>query len=145
MLSIDKEKIWDSNHRLVEEFEEILDDWMTTKEMAEFFILFRLPKEYQDYYVRYFGSKILHFLLFDIIDAKKNIDKTYFITTKFFAFLKNHDLSIDTLSGMLMIMKSVIFQRADTSIETYKYITTSFDIINILLSKNFSDLILRLL
>ncbi|EKE26198.1 MAG: Metal-dependent phosphohydrolase, HD protein, partial [uncultured bacterium (gcode 4)] len=121
-----------------------LDLWIFSKEIKKFCSWFDINKKEKIFYLLFFGEKIYdHFL--------RNIDNSstlqeYFFTTKFFSFIKSKEIWIEDLLKLVFYLKNVIVDNSQKKSSRYPNLINSvFDKISTQLSKNYNDIIVKLL
>ncbi|MDD2487058.1 MAG: PAS domain S-box protein [Candidatus Gracilibacteria bacterium] len=122
----------------------ILDIWIYSKEIKKFCSNYNISKDDKHYYFEFFGQKIYDYFIKNI-ESKTKLDN-YFFTTKFFSYVKTKNIEIEELLKIVIYLKNVTLNNQKESFGKHVFIINNiFDEILTQLSKNYNDIIVKLL
>ncbi|MBP8017122.1 PAS domain-containing sensor histidine kinase, partial [Candidatus Gracilibacteria bacterium] len=124
----------------------IIEKWLSYNEIYIFINKFNITKDEKKIYIKYFGEKIIDFLLENFGENNHGLDEKYvFLTTKFFDYIKGKDIGIDDLLKIIIIIKNIAIKTIKCNYKILSEINLIFDIIGVILSKDYNSTIIKLL
>lgn len=129
--------------------ESVISWWLKKEEMKLFYKNFNIDKDEVQIYIKYFWwEKLLNYLITDL--TWENIEsrnlKSLFISTKFLSFIKRKNIWMEELLKITILLKiSLIEHFIDEEIKVINLINSIFDEISTQLSKNYNDIVIKLL
>ncbi|EKE30338.1 MAG: Sensor protein [uncultured bacterium (gcode 4)] len=126
--------------------DKILREWIQEKWMKQFYKKFNINKEDVSEYICYFWwEKILTSLVSELEDAGLEWKNPY-ISTRFLAFIKFKKIWVDDLLKIVILLKNCVIEHfLELELRIINQITVIFDKIATNLSKNYNDIIIKLL
>jgi PAS domain S-box-containing protein len=124
----------------------ILDLWIKTNKINQFINKFKVSESEKNYYIKFFWEKVINFLIYNFWEDKNVLDEKHvFLTTKFFDYIKSKNVWIDDLLKIIIILKNIIIENWNYNNYIINEITLIFDLISIILSKEYNSTIIKLL
>ncbi|EKE27373.1 MAG: Sensor protein [uncultured bacterium (gcode 4)] len=145
-LLLDNEERQKISSIIIDNKEQILSEWLKEEEMYAFYKKYLLTEDEISVYLLYFWwERILNSLITELDESYAEWKYAY-ISTRFLAFIKQKKLEIDDLLQITIILKNCIIEHfLDHDLRVLNQITVIFDKITNNLSKNYNDIVIKLL